>query len=122
MKLIWFSICRHLSTCIHESSTSLMVPVNHQKLSAFPMIRNPVCYLMDCFKTFVTKEHLHEEIKSMQKLVYQSDFLKDYFKNESVKNANPINNEIMDLLTSIDIKCDRTNENLRIVYEILDQW
>lgn len=110
---------KQLRTFFAKASSTVDIPICGNKVSNFPMLRVPVFYLIDLYKTFIINASLNKRMSEEVWDVNQ-DFPESPSDSPTVV-AFP-HRGILDLLRLTDVACQKAQQHSVEFEQILKTW
>ncbi|OXU26602.1 hypothetical protein TSAR_006260 [Trichomalopsis sarcophagae] len=110
---------RQLRTCFAKASLTVDAPICGDKVSNFPMLRVPVFYLIDLYKTFIINASLN---KRMSEEVWD---INEDFPESPLDSPTTVafpHRGILDLLRLTDSACQKAQQHSVEFEQILKTW
>lgn len=110
---------KQLRTCFAKASLTMDAPISGDKVSNFPMLRVPVFYLIDLYKTFVINASLS---KRMSEEVWE---VNEGFPESQLDSPTVVScphRGIFDLLRLTDAACQKAQQHSVEFEQILKTW
>ena len=112
-------VYRHLRACFNKASMTVDVLHKNNGVSNFPMLRVPVYYLVDLYKTFIINASLNKRIND-EGIDIQYDAIESPLESPTVV-ASP-NFGIFELLRVADTVYKKTQQHSSEFEQILKAW
>jgi hypothetical protein len=110
-------VYKHLQMCFNRAS--LIVDITKsENVSSFPMIRVPIYYLIDFYKTYIMNLILNKRLNETMDIYEDSS---DSMGDSSIVATFP-NQNLLELLRMIDVVCKKTLQHSEEFEQILKTW